>query len=61
MSDENPIKTTTRKSTKVSRLKPVPLPPIDVAESMKVVLETLEYAKPKEKESVVDVSTGLQF
>lgn len=65
MPNEKSIKRVTRKSTKVPvktlLVEVKPLPPVNIAESIKVVLETLEYAKPKEKESVVDVSTGLQF
>jgi hypothetical protein len=34
---------------------------VDIAESMKVVLEALEYAKPKEKEEGPEVITGHKF
>jgi len=61
MPDEKPVKRVTRKSTKVPVVEPKPLPPIDVAESMKVVLEALEYAKPKEKEDGPEVLTGHRF
>lgn len=61
MSDEK-VKRVARKSTKVPITEPKSLPPIDVMESMKVVLETLEYAKPKTLDGEsVDVTTGHKF
>jgi len=61
MSNEKSIKRVTRKLTKVHVEKPKLLPLVDIAESMKVVLEALEYAKPKEKEEGPEVITGHKF
>ena len=61
MSDEKPVKRVARKPDAVPVKEPEPLPPIDIAESMKVVLEALEYAKPKEKEDGPEVITGHRF
>ena len=63
MPNEKPIKRVTRKPVKVSRLEEKPLPPIDVGESLKIVLEALQYDKAGGSDDgpVVDVSTGHKF
>lgn len=61
MPNEKAVKRVVRKSKKVL-VTPQPLPPINIEESMKVVLETLEHAKPKKLDcESVDVTTGYKF
>ena len=55
------MKKLTKVVKKAKAVEPRPLPPIDLAASMKIVLEAIQNEKPKEKEEVADVIVGHRF